>query len=166
MPDNEPTLDVPAMPKPVLLEPKLPSLPGGKKDKTEREAQVSPVALAFITWLQRGLASREIKYNETGAWVHFVEHGMALVSPLIFKNFAATQVPESEIDDHMLLVQREVVKARWHVVGPGNVNILRYRVLGRGGTAAGKLAAVVLQEPGRFVQPVPPINPALTLDKE
>ena len=71
---------------------------------------------------------------------------MALVSPLIFKNFAATQVPESEIDDHMLLVQREVVKARWHVVGPGNVNILRYRVLGRGGTAAGKLAAVVFKE--------------------
>lgn len=156
--------DTSGMPKPVLLEPKLPNVPNGKRHKTEREATVSPVVMAFIAWLQQSLANRSIKYNETGATVHFVEHGMALVSPLIFKLYAATQVPESEIEEHALHVQRELVKARWHVVGPGNVNILNYRVLGRGGKQAGKLSAVVLTDPGRFVLPVPPINPALSLD--
>jgi integrating conjugative element relaxase (TIGR03760 family) len=154
--------------KPVLLEPKLPKLPGSdkRKDQADREAQASPVALAFIAWLKQALTSRDIKYNETGAHVHFVEHGMALVSPLIFKLYAATQVSESEIAEHAMHVQREVIKAGWHMVGPGKVNILRYRVLGRAGAVAGRLAAVVLTEPGRFVQPVPPTNPALALDNQ
>jgi hypothetical protein len=145
---------------PVVLEPRLPKL---RRDKADREANASPVALAFISWLQQSLASRALKYNETGAAVHFVAHGMALVSPLIFKMYAATQVPETQIGEHALLVQREVVKAGWNVLGPNNTNILSYQVTGRGGVKAGHLAAVVLSEPGRFVQPVPPSNPALSL---
>ncbi|MCL1961602.1 MAG: DNA-binding domain-containing protein [Desulfovibrionaceae bacterium] len=160
-PPDEAASQTLAMPKPVLLEPKLPNLPGGSK-KAGLEANVSPVALAFIKWLQHSLVNRTLKYNETGAAVHFVPEGIALVSPLIFKLYAATQVQDSEIEGHAMYVQREVVKAHWHVVGPANVNILRYRVIGRGGTAAGKLAAIVLSEPSRFVQqPLPPANPAL-----
>jgi hypothetical protein len=150
----------PADIEPVLLQPHLPKLP---KDRAEREASASPMALAFIGWVQQSLASRAFKYNQTGAPVHFVEHGMALVSPLIFKLYAATQVPAAQIETHALQVQREVIKAAWHVPGPNKSNILSYQVIGRGGAKAGKLAAVVLSEPGRFVAPVPPSNPALKL---
>jgi hypothetical protein len=40
---------------------------------------------------------------------------MALVSPLILKLYAATQVPEAEMVGHAMEIQREVMKARWHV---------------------------------------------------
>ena len=70
---------------PVVLTPALPELP---HETAAKKKEPSAAAMEFIGWLQRGLASREIKYNETGAPVHFVEEGMALVSPLIFKLYA------------------------------------------------------------------------------
>ena len=42
----------------------------------------------FMHWVQQSLTQREMKFNEAGAMVHFVEQGMALVSPLIFKKYA------------------------------------------------------------------------------
>lgn len=127
----------------------------------------SATALAFIRWLQQGLASHDIKYNEAGAPVHFTPEGMALVSPLIFKRYADESSPELDADIHGLHVQREVIKAGWHRMtsaqGTGRINILRYEVLGRGGTAVGKISAVALSEPDRWVLPVPPSNPVLRL---
>ena len=155
--------------KPVLLDPRphKHAQAGRKAEREVAEATVSPVAQAFIRWLQHGLGpGRTLKYNETGAMVHFVEHGMALVSPLIFKTYAKTQVAEAKQEDHAKLVQRELLKAGLHVAAPNNTNILLYQVLARGGANAGTLAAVVLSDPGRFVQPVPPSNPALELMKK
>ncbi len=125
------------------------------------------MALAFIQWLQQGLASREIKYNEAGAPVHFVQEGMALVSPLIFKLYAAETGPKDEADIVGLQVQREVIKAGWHRMtaasGSGKINILKYEVIGKGSVAVGKLSAVVLTDPDKWVLPVPPNNPVLKL---
>lgn len=144
--------------------PKLPELP---QQAASRKAAPSEAALAFVHWLQQGLASREIKYNETGAPVHFTAEGMALVSPLIFKQYARETGPEAEADMMGLQVQREVLKAGWHLMvaarGSGKVNILSYEVIGRAGVAVGKLSAVVLSDPDRFVLPVPPVNPVLKL---
>lgn len=153
-----------AQPEPVLLVPRLPELP---QDGAARRVEPSPKALGFMRWLQQGLASREIKYNEASAPVHFTTEGMALVSPLIFKLYACELGPEAEADAVGLQIQREVIKAGWHrmnaVQGSGRVNILRYEVLGRGGTPVGKLSAVVLASPERWVLPVPPANPVLRL---
>jgi len=149
---------------PVLLMPRLPELP---QDTAAKQPQASETAVAFMRWLQQGLAGREIKYNESGAPVHFTEEGMALVSPLIFKLYARENGPESQADAAGLQIQREVIKAGWHRMNPakgsGRINILRYEVLGRGGAAVGKLSAVVLVEPARWVLPVPPANPVLKL---
>lgn len=149
-------------PQPVLLIPKLPELPGEAASRKEPSA----TALAFMQWLQQGLAQRDIKYNETAAPVHFVPEGMALVSPLIFKLYARESGME-DAESAGLQVQREVIKAGWHrmraAAGKGKVNILRYEVLGRGHAPVGKLSAVVLAEAHRWVQPLPPPNPALRL---
>lgn len=152
-------------PTPVVMAPHLPELP---HEAAARKAEPSEVAIAFMRWLQNGLASREIKHNETGAAVHFVEEGMALVSPLIFKLYARETGPATQADATGLQVQREVIKAGWHRMtsgqGKGRVNILRYQVVGRGGASVGRLAAVVLAEPDRWVVPVPPANPVLKLE--
>lgn len=154
----------PTEPGPVLLAPQLPELP---QEAAARKAEPSPTALAFMQWLQQGLASRQIKYNEAGAPVHFTAEGMALVSPLIFKLYASETGPQAQVDTDGLQVQREVIKAGWHRMtsaqGSGRLNILRYAVLGRGGVAVGKISAVVLIEPDRWVMPVPPANPVLQL---
>ena len=106
-----------------------------------------------------------MKYNETGALVHFVAEGMALVSPLVFRTYAAETVAagDAQVDAQALQVQREVIKSGWHLMGPGKVNILKYQVIGRGGVPVGKLSAVVLTQPDRWVVPVPPVNPVLKL---
>lgn len=149
---------------PVVLTPSLPELPHEAPVKEPSEA-----ATAFIQWLQQGLASREIKYNESGAPVHFVEEGMALISPKIFKLYAAQTGPEEQADAMGMQIQREVIKAGWHrmrqVEGGGKVNILRYQIIGKGNVPVASLAAVVLMDPDRFVLPVPPVNPVLKLDR-
>ena len=98
----------PAEPGPVLLAPQLPELP---QETAARKTEPSPTALAFMQWLQQGLASRQIKYNEAGAPVHFTSEGMALVSPLIFKLYASETGPQADADTDGLQVQREVIKA-------------------------------------------------------
>jgi integrating conjugative element relaxase (TIGR03760 family) len=151
--------------KPVRLEPQLPKLPvKHRNNKSKRQEMMSPIAEDFLRWVQSGLEEHRLTYNQSGAVVHFIEQGMALVSPLIFKMYAATQVAEAEIAEHAMSVQREVVKARMHVMGANDVNILRFKVMGRAGSVAGHLAAVVLAEPQRYVHPVPPVNPVLKLE--
>ncbi|WP_295551247.1 MobH family relaxase [uncultured Pseudacidovorax sp.] len=151
-----------AQPGPVVLTPTLPEISSAH---AKPAPEPSEQAIAFLTWLQRGLATGEMRFNETGAAVHFVAEGMALVSPLIFKLFAATVKRENEVAEFAILVQREVTKAGWHLMGPAGKNIVQYAVVGRGGALVAKLATVVLLDPVRFVMPVPPPNLALRLDR-
>ena len=62
------------------------------------DAEAGEVALAFMSWLQRGVGDGSIKYNEAGAMVHFVAHGMLLVSPRIFREFAALSLAGDEAE--------------------------------------------------------------------
>ncbi len=145
--------------EPVLLLQQLPKLPGHEDDKPP--AEPSELAVDFMRWLQQGLVSRELKYNETGAAVHFVPEGMALVSPRIFKDYAAEAGDDADLRDLSTKVQRELIKCGWHLPGPNRTNIVKYAIHGRGNVEVGNLSCVVLVEPGRWVQPVPPSNPAL-----
>jgi hypothetical protein len=103
---------------PVVLTPFLPELP---HETACKQVEPTSMAMAFLTWLQQGLASRSLKYNETGAMIHFTAEGMALVSPLVFKAYVADEVSvnDAESEAQALQVQREVIKAGWHLMGPG-----------------------------------------------
>jgi hypothetical protein len=99
-------------PQPVLLLQQLPKIEGQERPVHEP----SELALDFMRWVQQGLVDREIKFNETGAAVHFVEQGMALVSPLIFKKFAQEHADLAESPTELATkVQREVIKCGWHL---------------------------------------------------
>lgn len=141
----------------------LPLVPGAYIKKGP-----SPVAIAFMQWLQQGLHTRSIKHNEVGAPVHFVDAGMALVSPLIFREYRR-QFPSEDADEQTpkrigLDVQREVLKAGWHIPAAAGANIHKFAVVKKGGIRTGQpLSAVVLAHPQRWVTPVPPSNPALSL---
>jgi integrating conjugative element relaxase (TIGR03760 family) len=126
---------------PLAVAPKLP----GEKEPTE-------LAIAFMTWIQQGLASGSLLYNEPGAQIHFVTQGMALVSPRIFREYALATNSDSNA------VQQQVIGAGWHVKESSSSNILHFAVNKRDGTRAGKLSAVVIHRPERWVNPLPPAN--------
>ena len=146
-------------PQPVLLVQELPKIPG---DDTKPPAQPSELALEFMQWVQSGLVQRTLKFNEAGAVVHFVPEGMALVSPKIFRDFAAATDSDGQSHELGAKVQRDVIKCGWHLPAPNRTNIIKYEILGRGGVVA-TLSCVVLVNAGRWVQPVPPSNPALRM---
>jgi integrating conjugative element relaxase (TIGR03760 family) len=139
-----------------------PRPPGHKEQQTPLAAQ------RFMAWVQRGLADGSIAYNETGAMVHFVEAGMLLVSPRVFREFAGLhgesgdgKPSELEGDKIGTGIQREVIRAGWHLFGPKKVNVLRYQVKRRNGSPGIVLSGMVIVNPARFVNPVPAINQML-----
>ncbi|MBL8529551.1 MAG: TraI domain-containing protein, partial [Burkholderiales bacterium] len=130
--------------------------------------QVPDAARRFIGWLQQGLSDGMLRFNEAGALVHFVDEGMLLVSPRIFREFAKRlgedvdcAAPDASGEpDNGKSIQRQILRAGWHVRADKGVNILTYQVM-RGDCAVSRLSGVVIRNPSRFVDPVPPRNPLL-----
>ena len=128
----------------------------------------SDAARRFMGWVQQGLADGSLRNNEAAALVHFVDEGMLLVSPRIFKEFARRFgedghgcVGAAGDDAHTgKSIQRQVLRAGWHVQADNGINILAYQVM-RGRRAVSRLCGVVIKSPGRFVNPVPSANPVL-----
>ena len=132
-------------------------------------AQAPPAARRFIEWVQRGLSDGTLRVNVADALVHFVDEGMLLVSPRIFREFAerygedgngsalACAAGEADIG---LFIQRQVLRAGWHLRTDQGVNFLTYQVM-HGKRAVSRLSGVVIPDPVRFVDPVPPVNPLL-----
>lgn len=124
-------------------------------------------ALRFMGWVQEGLASGRMRFNESGALVHFVPEGMLLVSPRVFREFAKVHGEDGrgtaaaeEAAQAGKGIQRQLLRAAWHVRADKGVNILTYHVV-RGGRNISQLSGVVIEQPVRFVNPVPPANPVL-----
>ena len=136
-------------------------------------AQAPDAARRFIGWVQQRLSEGTLRVNEAGALVHFVDEGMLLVSPRIFREFAkrfgedggcdpADTPGESDIGKS---IQRQVFRAGWHLRADKGVNILTYQVM-RGDRPVSRLSGVVIRNPARFVKPVPPVNPLLVRLRE
>ena len=136
-------------------------------------ADAPDAARRFMRWLQQGMVDGSIPINESGALVHFVAEGMLLVSPRVFKEFAkrfgedgrgrspgAGPAGVGDDRDSGKSIQRQVLRAGWHVRSEKGVNILTYQVT-RGGRAVSQLSGVLISNPERFVNPVRPANPVL-----
>jgi len=132
-------------------------------------AQAPPAARRFIEWVQRELSGGALSFNVAGALVHFVDEGMLLVSPRIFREFAERYGEDGNGSaltcaagepDIGLFIQRQVLRAGWHLRTDQGVNFLTYQVM-RGKRAVSRLSGVVIPNPARFVDPVPPVNPLL-----
>ena len=123
----------------------------------------------FMAWLDSGLTDGSIRVNQARAPVHFVEEGMLLVSPRIFREYANSQrdslgVPAAQEGaggvDAAQRIQRSVLRTRWHLRGNDGTNFRSYRVM-LGGKGEGRLSGVLIPNPERFMSAVPPVNPLL-----
>ena len=115
----------------------------------------------FMDWVRQGIADGTLPVNVRGALVHGVEDGLLLASPGIFRAFVRRDgVGQAEPGDAAKRLQREVLRAGWHLRADGGVNLHGY-AWRQDGRAAARIHGVVILAPQRFVDPVPPINLAL-----
>ena len=130
-------------------------------------ASASDAAHRFMGWLQQELAQGKLRINQSGAPLHVVTEGLLLASPRIFREYAnnAAQgsgrgIATAVADDTVKSIQREFLRAGWHVRADNGADILTYEVR-RGGRAVSRLSGVVIAHPERFVAALPPANALL-----
>ncbi|MCD6733455.1 MAG: TraI domain-containing protein [Burkholderiaceae bacterium] len=115
----------------------------------------------FLDWVRQGIADGTLLVNVRGALVHGVEDGLLLASPGIFRAFLRRDGPgQAEPGDAAKRLQREVLRAGWHLRADGGVNLHGY-AWKQDGRAADRIHGIVILSPGRFFDPMPAINPAL-----
>jgi hypothetical protein len=118
-------------------------------------------ARRFMAWVKQGVADGTLPVNVRGALVHRVEEGLLLASPGIFRAFVRQEgTGRDEPRDAAKRLQREVLRAGWHLRADGGVNLHGYAWRHDGGPDV-RIHGVVILAPARFVDPLPPVNPAL-----
>ena len=111
-------------------------------------------------WLRDRLAGGSIEINTRTALVHHVPEGLLLVSPGIFRSFLASQGADANSQEALKRLQRSVLKAGWHPVEADGASLLRYAWT-KNGKVTASLHGIVIEQPQRLLDPLPPINPRL-----
>lgn len=128
----------------------------GKQAKAK--AAPSEEAVKFMKWVQAGLASGTMAYNESGAVVHFVKEGMLLVSPKIFQAYAGKN------EEDWMAIQKRFVKSGWAMKNSADGKFIwRFQVISGKSATGIMLNGMVVANPGEFINEVPAVNPYLVL---
>lgn len=141
------------------------SAAGSKRPAIEsRTAQA--LAEDFMQWLREGIATRTLQVNTSQSALHFTDSGMVLVYPAIFQAYAgACSAPAikgpGSIAARAQVVLNAVCDLGWHESGPFDSRLLHFELLQHRAEPA-ILKGVVIQSPQRFINPLPPPNPALS----
>lgn len=118
-------------------------------------------ARRFMAWVKQGIADGTLPVNVRGALVHRVEEGLLIASPGIFRACVRQEgTGRDEPRDAAKRLQREVLRAGWHLRADGGVNLHGYAWRSDGGQDV-RIHGVVILAPARFVDPLPPMNRAL-----
>lgn len=148
-------------------EPSAPSAPVQVAPRALYKAKGSttprPNADAFMAWVQRGLGTGEIGYNEADAFVHFVPEGMAIVTPKAMKAYLEGHQFQGNIGaskDEWRALQSEIQKAGY-VKAEGKSMFHKYRTTRRDGLPGATISCYLIPNPQAFIRPVPAPNEAL-----
>jgi Putative conjugal transfer nickase/helicase TraI C-term/Putative helicase len=120
----------------------------------------APPLPELFGWLRDELAGGSIEINTRTALIHHVPEGLLLVSPGIFRSFLAWQGADANSQEALKRLQRSVLKAEWHLVGADGASVLGYAWIKNGKTTA-RVHGIVIEQPQRLLDPLPPINPRL-----
>jgi len=135
--------------------------PSGALATHASQASLSaPPLPELFGWLRDGLTGGSIEINTRTALVHHVPEGLLLVSPGIFRSFLAWQGDDANSQEALKRLQRSVLKARWHLVGADGASVPGYAWT-KNGKATARVHGIVIEQPQRLLDPLPPINPRL-----
>ncbi|WP_130537744.1 MobH family relaxase [Thiomicrorhabdus indica] len=95
-------------------------------------------AAQFIKWLRDGVASAKIPANNPANQVHFVEDGLFLVSPAIFKTF------ERDTRINWTIAQRDLTKKKINLKTSRGDNIFQYEISSKSGRNASRVIKGIL----------------------
>lgn len=103
-------------PIPIKSKPSLDNIAQIKQDKRIQQALSSDIdpntdtfryhGMKFIHWLANGLANGSISYNTNQSFVHFIENGMLLVTPAVFREFTGEAFNAGNPNCKGVIVQR------------------------------------------------------------
>lgn len=158
---RSPTGAVQAMPKNMV----------GPKPAFSREGKPRPNADKFMAWVQQGLANGELSYNESDALIHFVDDGMLLITPKIFRVYLETHEYDGSIGaskDALRALQLDVQRAGYLAVNAAEkANFHHWRVKQADGTVSNSIITTYLiPNPQAYIRPVPAPNTLLVRDLE
>ena len=130
--------------------------------------QGSALARRFMDWLRQGIVGGTLPVNTPNALVHRVAEGLLLAWPRIFREFAKEAGPvgglmgpnADQVAGSAKRLQREFLRAGWQLQAERGVNFHCYQWKGDQRTTS-RINGLVIVEPSRFVDPLPPVNPAL-----
>jgi len=128
-------------------------------------ATARPNADQFMAWVQRGLGTGDLNYNEADAVVHFVDEGMALVSPRVFRMYLETNEFIGDVGsskDALRALQQEVQKGGYIARNKVDKGSFHYFHVQRENEAPGAvITCYVIPNPQAYIRPVPAFNPLL-----
>jgi conjugal transfer pilus assembly protein TraI len=133
--------------------------PGNDDANVTETTDSSDAGEQFLAWLKKAVAAREIQVNTVTARVHVVPEGVLLVSPSIFRDFAAKH-RQFEWSN----VQKRFQKLKLHRKTDGGTNIHRYSVVGS--RKRSSINGVLIPDASLVfgASPVPATNPHLVRD--
>jgi len=118
-------------------------------------------ARRFLRWVRQAISDGLLSVNLRDALVHGVEDGLLLASPGIFRTFVRCHGGgDHERGDPVKRLQRDVLRAGWHLRGAGGVNLHGY-AWKEGSDSRARIHGIVIVAPQRFLDSVPEINSAL-----
>lgn len=127
----------------------------------------TPASEAFMAWVAHSVGSGDLKYNEEGALVHFVQQGCLLLSPEIFRRFLdvhrelaegpVATLRESHGEKAFSRLQNELAKSGW-TQRNGDENLHYAAFVKADGSLSRKASFYLVPKPYLFWNPVPPAN--------
>jgi hypothetical protein len=160
--------DTAASIKPVVKPPvqalTIPTTPPKPKHRAPG-AKPRPDADAFFSWVQQGLGTGDLSYNDAESAIHFTAEGMALVSPKIFKLYLEEHSYQSELTPGQkpLNALQNDLQRGGYTSKNGTGNFFTYQVRQSDGTLGAKLTTYIVPNPQAYIRPVPSPNPLLVL---
>jgi len=129
-----------------------------------------PNADSFINWVKVGLSldpdgdSNALSFNRVDSMIHFVDDGMVLVTPKIFKTFLEQHTFIGDVGvskDPLRALQNELNKAGYFAKASGSSSFHRFQTKSEDGTLGTPFNACLIPNPHAYVRPVPASNPLL-----
>lgn len=142
----------------------IPKTPPRPKNRAPG-AKPRPDADAFFAWLQQGLGTGDLSYNESESAVHFTAEGMALVSPKLFKLYLQENAYQSELSPGQkpLNALQNDLQRGGYTSKNGTSNFFAYQVRQSDGSLGATLTTYIVPNPQAYIRPVPSPNPLLVL---
>ena len=145
------------VPPSPLVPSTLPSTESDPDDTEVATTMATHIAICqqsdFLAWLRDGIVTGRLKTNTADARVHYVEEGLLLVSPAMFRDFAGVTGWEA--------AQKKLLKLRLHRKTAQGTNVWTYRVVGETKSGALLRGVVIADAPTQLGIVVTRINPVL-----